>query len=500
MRDIVDGGEAIGVGTVIAGRFRLEEVVGGGGFGMVYRATQLSVDRQVALKLFHDDVARDPTTRRRIQREAKSLANIKSDHLVSFLDFGQTASGRFFIATELLGGRELAEIIEQEGAMSPRRVARLGMQICDALVGCHNAGFVHRDIKPENVKVDTRHSTGEHATVFDLGIAKPTGSESGGSGLTQTGMIIGSPAYMSPEQCNSQAVGPASDIYSLGVMLFELATGHVPFDGETNVDFMHAHVNNPPPKLELGDSAAGRALSEVITRCLSKAPVGRPGSAGDLGAILGSIASLPRDNDEPVVFGAASSGASQRNRSETAFEATPTGWQGGQSGAWYLESIVGTLPAAPKSTPATRSRRPTRTRQGLMVGGGVAAGWLLSALIGGTSTVETRHVPSAPKVIERVVVLEEDEPKQAASASDVTLFYGPIDDSAVVDPDLAAAWEAAEARQRRLARRRARLRREKAEAKKAAEKKAAAKKAAKKKASTKTKTKRRRKSGKSTAP
>ncbi len=339
-----DGG-IVGIGSVIRGRYRLDAIVGEGGFGTVYRATQLSVDRPMALKLFHDDIPNDRATRRRIQREARGLANVKSAHLVSFLDFGQTATGRYFIATELLEGKNLGDLLDTQGSMAPKRVARLGMQICDALAACHDAGLVHRDVKPQNVMVDERRSSGEHATLFDLGIAKPTRDGDGeqrAQHLTHTGMVIGSPPYMSPEQCNGRPIGPASDVYSLGAVLYEMAAGRPPFEGPTNVDLLHAHVNKTPPPMKIGEDAASRALEQIIMRCLHKKPEDRPASAEELGEVLGSIAADRRSPTQRAHKGphvSLRSAVGATTQFQRAPVETSRGWERGDKGLAYLKQV-----------------------------------------------------------------------------------------------------------------------------------------------------------------
>lgn len=226
IRDEVD---AI-VGTVIDQRFEVRDKLGQGGMGTVYRAWQRSVGREVAIKLMDRSFSRDPMGVRRFLREARLASQLSQPNTVSVFDFGQAEDGRLFIAMELIKGKTLYQLIQDEGAFSVERTRRIGLQICDALEAAHTLGIIHRDLKLENVIVLDHPPGRDLLKVLDFGLAKNI--KDPGSRATESGIVVGTPRYMSPEAAMNGVSSPAGDIYALGVILGELVVGKPLWEGD----------------------------------------------------------------------------------------------------------------------------------------------------------------------------------------------------------------------------------------------------------------------------
>ncbi len=268
------------LGRLVAGRYGVVDVVGAGGMGAVYLAIQEPVRRYVALKCMLPALAADPETRARFYREARVVASLRDASVVTLLDFGEDADGSLFSAFEFLDGRELTEVLNREGPLDPARVVRLGLQMLGGLACAHAHGIVHRDLKPSNVIVSTDALGEERARMLDFGIARPV-SDSGGDPLTRVGVVLGTPAYMSPEQAKNQPVDERSDLYSLGVVLFQMLTGRVPFEDPSPLELLRMHVEDPAPPV-----GTGEPVDAVVDRALAKDPAARFQSAAEMASAL----------------------------------------------------------------------------------------------------------------------------------------------------------------------------------------------------------------------
>src|SRR5215210_1264871 len=223
--------------TVIDGRYRVLHKIGSGGMADVYCAEDTHLGRRIALKILHRRFAQDAEFVERFRREASSAAGLQHPNVVGVFDRGQH-EGTYYIAMECLAGRTLKEICATEAPLPQERVIDLGIQILSAAGFAHRRGVIHRDLKPHNVIVDDDGG----AKVTDFGIARAGASE-----MTETGSIMGTAQYLSPEQAQGQNVSAASDLYSVGVILYELLTGHVPFSGDSAVSIALKHVSEPVP-------------------------------------------------------------------------------------------------------------------------------------------------------------------------------------------------------------------------------------------------------------
>jgi eukaryotic-like serine/threonine-protein kinase len=251
--------------TVVDGRYRVLERVGSGGMADVYVAQDLQLGRKVALKILYRRFAEDGEFVERFRREASSAAGLQHQHVVSVYDRGEY-DGTYYIAMEYLEGRSLKSIIQQEAPLDPDRAIDLVIQVLRAARFAHRRGIIHRDLKPHNVIVDAEG----RAKVTDFGIAR-----AGASDMTQTGSIMGTAQYLSPEQAQGHAVSAASDIYSIGIMLYELLTGRVPFEGESAVTIALKQVNERPVPPSHFNAAVTPQLEEAVMRALEKDPARR---------------------------------------------------------------------------------------------------------------------------------------------------------------------------------------------------------------------------------
>ncbi len=283
------------VGRDIEGRYTVREFLGAGGMGTVYLAWQHSVGRGVALKVIDSRLCRDAMGVRRFLREAKLASRLSQPNTVSVLDFGQTQDGLFFLAMELLQGRTLDRVLADEGPFSPARLVRVGIQLCDALDAAHALGIVHRDLKPSNIMVLDQPAGRDLVKVLDFGLAKSIGGAETDS--TQSGRIIGTPQYMAPEVIQGAEAEATADLYALGVILHELATGEPHLRAKNTSELYAQQVLVPSRGL---DGRVPDALEQVILRLLAKEPASRQASAQEVRAALSAAVGLD-SGPQPVV-------------------------------------------------------------------------------------------------------------------------------------------------------------------------------------------------------
>jgi len=259
-------------GTLIDGRYRLQSRLGSGGMADVFLGEDEQLGRKVALKLLHRRFAEDPDFVERFRREAQSAAGLQHPNIVSVYDRG-AFDGTYYIAMEYIPGRSLKQLIRQEAPIEPVRAIDITLQILKAARFAHRHGVIHRDLKPHNVIIDDSG----HIKVTDFGIAR-----AGASDMTETGSIMGTAQYLSPEQAQGHAVSAASDLYSVGIILYELLTGRVPFDADSAVTIALKHVSEAPTAPTLINPRIPPALEHVVMWTLNKNPTDRPGTADEL--------------------------------------------------------------------------------------------------------------------------------------------------------------------------------------------------------------------------
>ena len=300
---------ALSPGTILGG-YRIEAVTGKGGMGVVYRATQLGLDRTVALKVIAPELAEDEGFRERFKRESRIAASIEHRNVIPVHEAGED-EGRLFITMRFIEGTNLRELIEAQGRLSPERAVHIVGQVCSALDAAHARGLVHRDIKPANVLIATKDGEDE-AYLTDFGLTKHRDSA---SGVTATGVWVGTIDYMAPEQIEGQQLDARCDVYAVGCVLYHALTGDVPFRRPTDVATIFAHMSDPPPSPSEHVAELPHELDGVVRRAMAKARDERYLSAGDLAraalaALEGRASSKPErtvavGEAAPVTAGAA---------------------------------------------------------------------------------------------------------------------------------------------------------------------------------------------------
>lgn len=285
-RALAEGGQDPLLGTTLAGRFTVLARIGSGSMGSVYRARQAAVGRDVALKIVRRDRAYDPETKARFEREARAVSLLKSPHTVTAFDFGEAEDGNWFLALEMLEGETLGERLRREKRLHYKDAVRFASDALRSLAEAHAQGIIHRDLKPDNLFLARVHDPGgdrEMCKILDFGIAKWVRDEDAPVDQFETlaGTVFGTPRYMSPEQAQGAPLDARSDLYSLGVLLFQMLTGRAPFIDDDAVVVMAKHIKDAPP--ELSEAAPGvevpLPVEAVVRRALEKLPEKRPGSA-----------------------------------------------------------------------------------------------------------------------------------------------------------------------------------------------------------------------------
>ena len=389
------------IGRILLDQYEIAARLGVGGMGTVYRGLQLSVQRPVAIKLISRELARDIAAIKRFQREALLTSKLTHPNSIRLFEFGVTEDGCPFLVMELLEGRELAAEITEAGAMPVGRAVGIALQVLRSLREAHSVGIVHRDLKPANIFLRRVEGEGDTVKVMDFGIATGGGSN---TKVTKTGMVIGTPAYMSPEQAGAGKIDARSDLYALGIILFEMLTGRVPFESETPVSVLLMQLQTPAPPIgELRVDLAGDAkVQHVLDRLLAKLPDDRPANAQEAIALL-----------ETLVPGTA--GTAEVSMSEAAVRAPVVVAVGGRTDVSAAVSSTGTA-----LTPPT-SRR---------------AGWLAAVAIAGAVTAvsamfamstadrsESEQIDeAAPTDIAAVPATERDAPAAVATPADKPPF------------------------------------------------------------------------------
>jgi len=262
------------LGQLIKGRYNVSAKIGQGGMGTVYLAEQVSVGRKVALKVLQGSYASDDEFIGRFRREARLAASLNHKNIVTIYDFDQGNDGSLFIAMEYLHGEKLSDVIRRDGSLDVSRAIRMGLQIAEGLEAAHRTGVIHRDIKPDNIMVVGNRGA-EEVKLMDFGIARlmDTGTM---SNLTRTGMIMGTPAYMAPEQAEGSAISEKTDIYALGIVLYEMLSGSVPFKASTPSAVLIKHLQETPAPLRKLRREVPAGLESLVMRSLEKKPQKRP--------------------------------------------------------------------------------------------------------------------------------------------------------------------------------------------------------------------------------
>ncbi|MHB1844338.1 MAG: protein kinase domain-containing protein [Deltaproteobacteria bacterium] len=280
-------------GKVIADRYRILDRLGEGGMGAVYKVQHTRMGKVMALKLLRPELSKSRSASERFQQEAQLVARLSCVNTISIFDFGETEDGALFLAMEYLPGHDLSHLLRTEGPMPEARVAEIGAQVLRALAEAHDAGIVHRDIKPANVMLLRTREREDLVKVLDFGIAKLR-ERTGKGAITGVGDFVGTPEYLSPEQAKGTDIGPASDLYSLGAMLYELACGVPVFEGPTPLSIVSCHLSDRPvpPHERVPQLRCTPAFEAVLLRALEKSPGDRFATADEMREALEPLAGL----------------------------------------------------------------------------------------------------------------------------------------------------------------------------------------------------------------
>jgi beta-lactam-binding protein with PASTA domain/tRNA A-37 threonylcarbamoyl transferase component Bud32 len=322
------------------GRYSVIERVGSGGMAEVYRTRDELLGREVALKVLHARFSEDRAFVERFKREAQAAANLNHPNIVSLFDYGAD-DGAYFIVMELIDGKSLSDILRDEGALMPERAAEIAADVAKALSRAHTGGLVHRDIKPSNIMITTSGQT----KVTDFGIARALGSD-GDQTMTQTGMVIGTAAYFSPEQAQGNPVDARSDVYALGVVLYEMLAGRAPFTGETPLAVAYKHVREDPIAPSNVNPDVPKPLDAITMKALAKNPDNRFSSATEMQEDLERFLAGQKVHATPLLGATHAMTRAQPVGSETAVlqeQDYPPEPEPRSRAGWYVLAALGIL-------------------------------------------------------------------------------------------------------------------------------------------------------------
>ncbi|MEK6300869.1 MAG: bifunctional serine/threonine-protein kinase/formylglycine-generating enzyme family protein [Acidobacteriota bacterium] len=262
------------VGRLLAGRYRLEKKIGEGGMGAIYKAVHTEMGRTCAIKLLTLLSPGNDDALARFKREAKMASSIDNQHAVTIYDFGQNEDGTLFLAMELIEGVALSRVLAEERALPPARAVHIATQIAEALSAAHARGIIHRDLKPDNIMITRKGASKDYVKVLDFGIAKTVADDTADN-LTKTGFVLGTPVYMSPEQLLGEKLDSRSDIYSLAIIVYEMLSGRLPFEGDNQQSIMMKRITSEPVRISWVAPGISEALEEAVMNGLLRDPAAR---------------------------------------------------------------------------------------------------------------------------------------------------------------------------------------------------------------------------------
>jgi serine/threonine-protein kinase len=278
------------VGQVVADRYHVIKKLGEGGMGQVYLAEHVKMGRRSAIKVMNPAMVHDPDAVARFNREASNASRITHPNVCAIYDFGETPDGLIYLAMEFIEGEPLTDLLEREGALPVPRAVSIFLQVAEALQAAHDLGIVHRDLKPDNVMLIRRRDGGDGVKVVDFGIAKAVGGDESGQKVTKTGLVVGTPEFMSPEQLSGDKVDGRSDLYSAALVLYQMLTGKLPFEASTLQETMIKRLTDEPTPLAQSrpDRTFPPGLQAVLDTALARTPVERYQTVGKLAADVGT--------------------------------------------------------------------------------------------------------------------------------------------------------------------------------------------------------------------
>ncbi len=396
------------LGQLLDKKYQIDELLGVGGMGRVYKATQLTLDKRVCVKVLRSGMMQDDTLVGRFHREARAASRLNHPNSIAVTDFGQAEEdGSLYMVMEFVPGKDLGKVIRDERPLAEKRIIHIMDQVLSALADAHAAGIIHRDLKPENIMVTDLRGTKDFVKVLDFGIAKIQETSPAEPGLTQAGMVCGTPEYMSPEQARGEELDARSDVYAAGVILYQMVVGRIPFNAPTAMGIVTKHLTEAPvPPSRVDGIKISPALETAILKAMSKDRAGRPATALALQQELNQVL-----------------------RQKIAYaQQTPLGTQ-------LFEEETGTHAPAPvtpeamketrDSVPAMRAGRGSRAWLvalvvALLVAGGAAAGYFLwwlprqSTTGGGTGPVAAADAGTGPEARDAGAAVVTEEPRLPA--------------------------------------------------------------------------------------
>ncbi|CAN5152129.1 hypothetical protein BH11CYA1_BH11CYA1_16790 [soil metagenome] len=304
------------IGKLIADKYQIVEVLGMGGFATVYKAEQKGLRRSVAIKILHAEFVDKPDKIRRFQHEAESISTLVHPNVAAVYDYGVLPEGQPYLAMELAPGTTLADVLAQCKRIESDRAVQIFLQACDGIAAAHAMGLIHRDIKPSNILLDRAEDGSDTVKILDFGLAKVVSDEENNrEHLTMTGEVLGTPAYMSPEQCTGGPIDFRTDIYSFGCVMYEVLSGTLPIVGENSYEMMNKHINEAPLSLSKSGATVPPRLVKIVTKTLEKDPGDRFESFAELRDALKGLEPGITAELKDILFSGSNSKLSKRKRS-----------------------------------------------------------------------------------------------------------------------------------------------------------------------------------------
>jgi len=308
------------VGQVVADRYHVVKKLGEGGMGQVYLAEHVKMGRRSAIKVMNPSMVHDPDAVARFNREASNASRITHPNVCAIYDFGETPDGLIYLAMEFIEGEPLTDLLEREGALPVGRATGIFLQTAEALQAAHDLGIVHRDLKPDNIMLSRRKGGGDTVKVVDFGIAKAVGGDEAGQKVTKTGLVVGTPEFMSPEQLSGDTLDGRSDLYSLALVFYRMLSGKLPFEATTVQETMIKRLTDEPTKLAEArpDLSFPAGLQPVLDTALARTPMERYQSvakfAADIAAVTGRpvTSAVPQTDARTQILDPTAGGATQR--------------------------------------------------------------------------------------------------------------------------------------------------------------------------------------------
>ncbi len=303
------------IGKLIGDKYKIEEILGVGGFSTVYKADQSGLRRAVAIKILNAEFVAKPDKIRRFQHEAEMISTLVHSNVATVYDYGVLAEGQPYLVMEYAPGKTLSAVLSECNIMPPERAVAIFLQVCDGVIAAHGKGLIHRDLKPSNIVLLQSDDGADHVKILDFGLAKVISEESGQrENLTLTGEVLGTPAYMAPEQCMGTAVDVRTDIYCFGCVMYEVLSGCLPLAGDTSYEVMHKHINESPISLSKSGAPVPQRLVRIVSKTLQKDPDDRYQNFDDLKDALVGVEPTISSELKSILFSGSSVKLSKKKK------------------------------------------------------------------------------------------------------------------------------------------------------------------------------------------